>query len=55
MTTDPWPGGSRSIYTSGIFGNVDCPFMGRLKYYGDQLATHPNDRGAHQYLVLKGP
>jgi hypothetical protein len=55
LTTDPWPGGSRSMYTSGILGNVDCAFMGRLKFTGDQLATHQDDRGVHNYKVLTGP
>jgi hypothetical protein len=55
LATDPWPGGSRVNYTSGIFGNRESAFMGRLTFDGFRLGTPPFKLGAHDYLVLTGP
>jgi hypothetical protein len=58
LVTDPWPGGSRLIYTSGIFGNVDSAFMGLLQNFGGSTGIRTSaeaQRGAHQYRVLSGP
>jgi hypothetical protein len=54
---DPWPGGSKLTYTSGIFGNVQSVFMGILEFSGGVLQTPASlSRGqSHDYLVLSGP
>jgi hypothetical protein len=57
LVTDPWPGGSRLMYTSGILDTVDSAFMGRLKFDPDanRISTPAGSRGVHDYLVLTGP
>jgi hypothetical protein len=57
IVTDPWPGGSRLMYTSGILGTVDSAFMGKLHYDpgANQMFTPAGGRGAHDYIVLTGP
>jgi hypothetical protein len=59
LTTDPWPFGSRLLYTSGIFGNVESIFMGQLQVFergGLILSTPVNSHGSnHNYIVLTGP
>ena len=57
LVTDPWPGGSRLMYTSGILGNVDSAFMGRLKFdpAANSIFTPAGSRGAHDYRVITGP
>jgi hypothetical protein len=56
LCADPWPGGSRLTYTSGILGNVNCAFMGILEFTGSTLETPASVRAnqAHDYLVLAG-
>jgi hypothetical protein len=55
LVTDPWPGGSRCTYTSGIFGNVDSAFMGTLENFGDIVKTPSGSLGVHKYILLTGP
>jgi hypothetical protein len=57
LVTDPWPGGCKLNYTSGIFGDVDSAFMGLLTYDDrwSLIYTPPGQRGAHNYWVLTGP
>ena len=59
LFTDPWPGGSRLLYNSGIFGDVNCAFMGLLDFSQrgrNIIATSPASMlGAHRYMVLAGP
>jgi len=62
LVTDPWPGGSRLIYKSGIFGNVDSAFMGLLQNFGGSAGIRVSEEaqrgahtGPHEYLVLSGP
>lgn len=57
LVTDPWPGGSRLMYTSGIFGTVDSAFMGILEFTasGNIIQTPAGQRGVHDYRVLSGP
>lgn len=56
LASDPWPGGSRLAYQSGIFGTVDSAFLGLLIYDSnkDQIRTFAQ-RGWHEYIVLEGP
>lgn len=56
LVTDPWPGGSRLMYTSGILGTVDTAFMSVLeKFQGSVATSAAASRGAHNYTVLTGP
>jgi hypothetical protein len=57
LYTDPWPGGSKLMYSSGIFGNIDSAFMGLLKFdsNANSIFSPAGFRGAHDYLVLTGP
>ena len=50
---DPWPGGSKLKYTSGIFGNVSSAFMGTLYFDGKRLTNVAH--GSHDYVVIAGP
>ena len=58
LVTDPWPGGSRLSYTSGIFGDVDSSFIGLLSVRSNNLGIFTSEfqpLAAHKYLVLSGP
>ena len=57
LCIDPWPGGSKLTYKSGIFGNVNSVFMGLLEFSNNALSTPVSASGqqAHDYLVLAGP
>ncbi len=59
LCLDPWPGGSRLTYTSGLLGDVNSAFMGILEYFPsfDQIRT-PSEftpHQAHDYIVIQGP
>jgi len=57
-TADPWPGGSKMIYKSGIFGDVSSAFMSLLKNFGVRTGIRTSEetqRGVHDYRVLSGP
>jgi len=59
LCLDPWPGGSRLTYTSGLFGDVKSAFMGILEYFpsSGQIRT-PSEHTPHQshdYIVIQGP
>jgi hypothetical protein len=61
LATDPWPFGNVTDYRSGIFGTVECDFMGQLKWddrwgflHTDEK-TRGNHTGTKDYWVLKGP
>jgi hypothetical protein len=56
LVSDPWPGGSRLEYKSGIFGTVNSAFLGLMIYDSaiDQIRTY-NQKGRHNYIVLEGP
>lgn len=59
LITDPWPGGSKLLYKSGIFGDVESLFMGRLKVFNQGrliVASPTNNHGSrHNYVLLTGP
>jgi hypothetical protein len=66
LVLDPWPGGMRLKYRSGIFdsqGGVLSTFMGTLRLglrwgdldsKGEILATPQPPSGRHEYFVVKG-
>jgi len=57
LCIDPWPGGSKLTYTSGILGNCPSAFMGILEFNGSTLETPASlsSGQAHSYLVVAGP
>lgn len=55
LCIDPWPGGMRLDYQSGIFGTCKSAFMGTLRYDGQTLESPPMHAGVHDYLVIAGP
>lgn len=55
LVTDPWPTGSRMQYASGIFGNVESLFMGKMERFDTVITTSAGFRGAHDYTLLTGP
>jgi hypothetical protein len=57
LCIDPWPGGSKLAYKSGIFGIVNCVFMGLLEFSNNALSTPASASAgqAHDYMVLAGP
>ena len=56
LAVDPWPNGSKLMYTSGLLGTIDSAFMGRLERStrGGTLFTPAGQRGGHDYQVLSG-
>lgn len=55
LCIDPWPGGMRLDYQSGIFGTCRSAFMGMLRFDGRTLESPPMHAGVHNYLVIAGP
>ncbi|MEJ1161328.1 hypothetical protein [Prosthecomicrobium sp. N25] len=61
LVTDPWPYGNIVDYHSGLYGTVECDFMGQLSWDDRWGFLHTDDKtrgrhtGTHNYWVLMGP
>jgi hypothetical protein len=54
---DPWPGGSKLTYQSGLMGAVHSIFMGSMSFFETEgkIRSADSAEGAHRYVVLTGP
>ena len=55
LVTDQWPGGSKQIYDSGIYPQVDSIFMGAMTYFPDvnSIKSPAFHRGGHDYTIIQ--